>query len=97
MTTQAPSRPPASYESGFFSALMLRRWLARVAVDRDSSGNHESTADRPTGSGEKRWLGGDVPPPSTPIEVPAPPDWLLVGIGLISLALRRGRPRPGPA
>jgi hypothetical protein len=45
MTTQAPSRPPASYESGFFSALMLRRWLTRVSLDRDSSGN------RPTGSG----------------------------------------------
>jgi hypothetical protein len=57
MTTQAPSRPPASYESWFFSALILRRWLTRVAVDRDSSGNHESTADRPTGSGEKAIVG----------------------------------------
>jgi hypothetical protein len=57
MTTQAPSRPPASYESGFFSALMLRRWLIRVAVDRDSSGNHESTPDRPTDSGEQAIVG----------------------------------------
>jgi hypothetical protein len=72
MTTQAPSRPPASYESGFFSALMLRRWLARVAVDRDSSGNHESTADRPTGSGEKAIVGRRERVTSSGFGSPAP-------------------------
>jgi hypothetical protein len=83
---------------------MLRCWLTRV--DTVSLPTHGPVLDVPPGFTFKpvdghvvdnRSLGDDVPRPSTPIEVPAPPAWLLVGLGLISLALRRGRARPGPA
>jgi hypothetical protein len=104
MTTQAPSRPPATFESGFFSARMLRRWLTRV--DTVTLPTHGPVLDVPPGLTfnsvdgqvvdiDNRGLGGDVPPPSPPIEMAAPPARLLVGLRLFSLALRRGRARPG--
>lgn len=57
VTTQAPAWAPASCESGFFSALVLRRWLTRVAVDRDSSRDHESAAgNRPARVRRPSWV-----------------------------------------
>jgi hypothetical protein len=34
---------------------------------------------------DNRWLGGDVPPPATPIQVLAPPAWFLVGLTAVLL------------
>ena len=82
---------------------MLRRWLARV--DSATLPTHGPVLDVPPGLTfnsvdgqvvDNRGFGGDVPPPSPPIEMAAPPAArLLVGLQLFSLALRRGRPRPG--
>ena len=102
MTTQAPSRAPATFESGFFSARMLRRWLTRV--DSVTLPTYGPVLDVPPGLTfnsvdgqvvDNREFGGDVPPPSPSIAGAAPPVRLLVGVQLFSLALRRGRARPG--
>src|SRR5262249_61131177 len=38
------------------------------------------TFNSPDGRGvDNRWLGGDVPPPGTPIQGPPPPAWVLRG------------------